>query len=151
MAMRHGRRSIPAAPRAFYLLRRQDVSGVSGTGVVAVGAVMPSGRAVLEWCSAWPTITVFDSWEQVVRIHGHQGRTELHFGPPPAPRRTRLGTGGVSALWRELTRRWQPPPDLGRASLSSRSAPPPSGSIQRNWQALRGLAAARTAAGRNRG
>jgi len=150
MDMRPWRRRTPEAPRTFYLLRRQDVSGVSGTGVVAVGAVMPSGRAVLEWCSAWPTITVFESWEQVVRIHGHQGRTELHFGSPPAASRSRPWAGGMRALWRELTRRQQPPPAPGPAAVCGQAAPPASGSVQRNWQAFRGTAAAR-AAGRNRG
>lgn len=150
MDMRPWRRRTPEAPRTFYLLRRQDVSGVSGTGVVAVGAVMPSGRAVLEWCSPWPTITVFESWEQVVRIHGHQGRTELHFGPPPAASRRRPWASGMWALWRELTGRRQPRPTSGPAAAYGLAAPTGSGSVQRNWQAFRKGAAAR-AAGRNRG
>lgn len=78
-----GQRRVPSAPRPFCLVRHRDVSGVSGIGVVAVGAVFPSGRAVLEWCSDWPTITVFDSVEQIARIHGHGGDTTIRFGAPP--------------------------------------------------------------------
>lgn len=68
----------------FYLLRDEDVSGVSGTGIVAYGVVLPSGRAVMEWNSRWQTITVFSSLDQVRRIHGHEGRTKVCLGTPDA-------------------------------------------------------------------
>lgn len=72
-----------AALRPFFLYRADDVSGMSGTGVVAVGTVLPSGRAVMEWQSRWPTVTVFRSVEDIVRIHGHGGKTVLCWGLPP--------------------------------------------------------------------
>ena len=68
--------------RAFYLVRTEDVSGVSGTGIVAYGVVLPSGRAVMEWNSRWQTLTVFTSLDQVQKIHGHQGRTQVRLGDP---------------------------------------------------------------------
>ena len=77
------RHDASANVRPFYLHRIVDASGVSGTGIVAVGAVLPSGKAVLEWRSRWKTITVFESVDQIVRIHGHGGRTQLHWGDPP--------------------------------------------------------------------
>jgi len=68
--------------RAFYLVRTEDVSGVSGTGIVAYGVVLPSGRAVMEWNSRWQTLTIFTSLDQVQKIHGHQGRTQVRLGDP---------------------------------------------------------------------
>jgi hypothetical protein len=71
--------------KPFYLLRHEDASGISGIGVVAVGAVLPSGRAILEWLSNETTDTIFESIEQVTRIHGHNGKTEVIYGNPPDP------------------------------------------------------------------
>lgn len=70
------------APQPFYLMRTEDQSGVSGTGIVAIGVVLPSGKAVMEWCSKYKTITVFESVRQIERIHGHGGRTTVIFGLP---------------------------------------------------------------------
>lgn len=67
----------------FYLLRKKDVSGVSGTGIVARGMVLPSHRAVLEWCTQHETFGLYDNIEQVRAIHGHDGATELVLGTPP--------------------------------------------------------------------
>ena len=78
------RHDASASVRPFYLHRIVDASGVSGTGIVAVGAVLPSGKAILEWRSRWKTVTVFESVDQIVLIHGHGGRTQLHWGDPPA-------------------------------------------------------------------
>ncbi len=81
------RQAPPLQVRPFYLHRMIDASGVSGTGIVAVGAVLPSGKAVLEWRSRWKTVTVFESVDQVIRIHGHGGRTQLLWGDPPGDQR----------------------------------------------------------------
>lgn len=65
-------------PRRFALHRRLDVSGVSGTGVVAFGTTYPTGRTTLAWCAGEiASVTVYDSPEQVERIHGHSGKTTL--------------------------------------------------------------------------
>ena len=68
--------------KTFYLLRKEDVSGVSGTGIVAYGAVLPSGRTIMEWCSFHSTITIFNNLEDLVKIHGHGEATEVIFGKP---------------------------------------------------------------------
>ena len=70
------------APRRFYLLRRRDDSGVSGTGVVAMGVEFECGKAVTCWCSEGSDIhqvSVWDSIDQVRRIHGHNGATEIRW------------------------------------------------------------------------
>lgn len=65
--------------RRFVLQRNEDVSGVSGLGVVAEGVLFSSDVAVLQWCGEWPTSVV---WHQqgmasIDKIHGHQGRTQI--------------------------------------------------------------------------
>lgn len=71
--------------KTFHLLRLVDKTGTSGTGVVAIGAILPSNRVILEWTSSEKTETIFESIEQVIRLHGHQGATVLVWGDPPCP------------------------------------------------------------------
>jgi hypothetical protein len=67
--------------KRFELVRHHDVSGVSGTGVVAEGVLFSSGRVALEWTSEWPTSVVFHhrGMEAVEAIHGHGGQTEIRW------------------------------------------------------------------------
>lgn len=66
-------------PRAFVLRRDKDVTGVSGTGIVAEGVVFRDGTVALRWTSAWPTSVVFHDRgiESVKAVHGHDGRTQI--------------------------------------------------------------------------
>ena len=77
-------------PRRFELVRTEDASGVSGTGVVAVGVEYPDGAVHMQWrnrknedldtnsngCAFKPAS---DGVEATVEIHGHEGRTELRW------------------------------------------------------------------------
>jgi hypothetical protein len=67
--------------RRLELVRHDDISGVSGTGVVAEGVLFSSGRVALEWTSEWPTSVVFHQrgMESVEAIHGHSGATEIRW------------------------------------------------------------------------
>lgn len=67
----------------FYLLRKEDESGVSGTGIVAIGAVLPSGQCVLEWLTFTSSIAIYKNIDAVQEIHGHGGKTEVVLGDPP--------------------------------------------------------------------
>lgn len=81
--MTTGRRRVP---RRFALHREVDFSGVSGTGLVAYGTVYPTGRTTLAWCTGdIVSITVYDSPEQVEKIHGHDGSR-----PSRSPRVNRM-------------------------------------------------------------
>lgn len=70
----------------FYLLRKQDESGVSGTGIVAIGAILPSGHCVLEWLTFTSSIAIYKSLNDVNEIHSHGGKTEIVMGDPPGKR-----------------------------------------------------------------
>lgn len=65
--------------RPFVLHRREDVSGVSGTGLVAHGIRHVDGAATVWWLGKWPTETKHRSMESVIGIHGHGGRTEIRW------------------------------------------------------------------------
>ena len=69
--------------RRFRLMRGEDVSGVSGTGVVAEGVVFSTGKVVLSWCSEYHSVTVYDSAADLLAIHGHDGRTRVDWLDPP--------------------------------------------------------------------
>ncbi|MFC0627471.1 hypothetical protein [Kribbella deserti] len=67
-------------PRTFVLDRHHDVSGVSGTGVVAEGVVFSDGSAALRWPGRYATTTTFeDGIEAIQAIHGHSGATEVRY------------------------------------------------------------------------
>ncbi len=56
-----------------------DVSGVSGTGVVAHGCVFPDGTVALRWATEHRSTTVYDDIETVRKIHGHGGNTDVRW------------------------------------------------------------------------
>ena len=64
--------------RLYRLYRREDVSGVSGIGLVAECVVFASGRCVVSFLPGLAdvsSVTVYDSLDDAKAIHGHQGRT----------------------------------------------------------------------------
>lgn len=68
------------APFRFFRLRRHtDSSGLSGTGIVAVGVEFPSGKCCVEWLSPLRSVTIYDSRQVVADIHGHGGDTDLEW------------------------------------------------------------------------
>ena len=67
-------------PRLFHLIRDEDHTGVSGTGIVAEGVVFSTGRVALHWISSNLSSTALhDSLENVQAIHGHGGKTRVVF------------------------------------------------------------------------
>jgi hypothetical protein len=72
--------------KTFYLNRKEDETGVSGTGKVAFGIVLPTGRVAIEWTSAHSSITIFENPEEMKAVHGHSGKTEMVFTTGQAPK-----------------------------------------------------------------
>jgi hypothetical protein len=78
--------AVPAlCARRFKLVRHTDVSGVSGTGVVAEGVEWSDGSVALRWHGKWPTTAVFQEGgvQAVLGIHGHNGLTEIVWDDGP--------------------------------------------------------------------
>ncbi len=66
--------------RRFLLQRDTDVTGVSGTGIVAEGVEFSEdGLVVLRWIGGFPTSVVFHDRgiESVIAVHGHDGATRV--------------------------------------------------------------------------
>lgn len=69
--------------RRFILNRETDITGISGTGIVAEGVRFTDGTAVLRWLSAYRTTVTHDKGMASVRaIHGHVGNTEIVYLDP---------------------------------------------------------------------
>lgn len=71
----------------FRLVREVDVTGVSGTGIVAEGVEFSDGTVALRWLSANPTSVVFHDHgiASVVAVHGHDGATHIEWVAQPKP------------------------------------------------------------------
>ncbi len=66
--------------RMFELHRSEDVTGVSGTGVVAEGVAFSNdGPVAVRWLSDWPTSVVFHDRgvKSMEAVHGHGGKTKI--------------------------------------------------------------------------
>ena len=77
--------------RTFELFRAEDVSGISGTGVVAEGVEFSDGTTVVRWREVTgpnydrgvrATTVVFPSAEAVEALHGHGGATRIVWTEP---------------------------------------------------------------------
>ena len=65
--------------RRFYLQRDEDVSGVSGGGIVAEGVALADGTAVLRWLGERRSTVVWSSIDDALAIHGHGGATRVEW------------------------------------------------------------------------
>lgn len=63
--------------RTFHLQRDEDVSGVSGTGIVAEGVEFSDGSVVIRWAGEHRSTVVWPGIESVEAIHGHGGATRI--------------------------------------------------------------------------
>lgn len=79
-------------PRTFELVRYHDLSGVSGTGVVAEGCVFTDGSVALRWRGNNPATAVWPDLDSVLAVHGHQGATEVRWLEPESPSEPETGS-----------------------------------------------------------
>lgn len=65
--------------KRFELHRDVDITGMSGTGVVAEGVAFSDGVVCMRWLGPWPTsICWYDRGaEAVEHLHGHGGATRM--------------------------------------------------------------------------
>ena len=60
--------------RRFYLQRNEDATGMSGTGIVAMGVEFSSGWCALMWKSEIASLTTYTSISSVEKLHSHSGQ-----------------------------------------------------------------------------
>ena len=66
--------------RRFQLHRKDDESGVSGTGIVAEGVESSNGNCVLFWLTEVRSISAtYANIKDVELIHGHGGKTVIEW------------------------------------------------------------------------
>ena len=65
--------------RCFVLLRQDDHTGVSGTGVVAEGVAFTDKSVAIRWLSPTPSTATWNSVEDAIKVHGHGGKTLVMF------------------------------------------------------------------------
>ena len=81
------------AARVFYLVRIEDETGTSGTGIVAEGAQWSNGDVSVRWLGEFPCVHYWPGGiEHVRKVHGHRGKTKVVWadedaspGAPAAP------------------------------------------------------------------
>jgi hypothetical protein len=76
--------------RSFLLVREVDITGVSGTGIVAEGVEFSDGSVVVRWLDAGvspvnrargvkPTTVLHPDVQSVEALHGHNGATIVQW------------------------------------------------------------------------
>lgn len=70
---------LDAGPRPFVLHRDEDETGVSGTGEIAAGCVFADGKVAVRWKTATASTTLFDTVADMLKVHGHNGKTRLVY------------------------------------------------------------------------
>src|SRR3954452_15358425 len=69
-------------PRRVQIVRKSDLSGISGTGVVAFGVEFPDGRCVTRWRGQTSGVSQTCIWDSIIdieEIHGHNGSTRIEY------------------------------------------------------------------------
>lgn len=65
--------------RRFLLERQEDLTGTSGTGIVAEGIEFSNGTVVLHWISQLMAINIYDNIKVCIELHGHDNRTSIKW------------------------------------------------------------------------
>lgn len=63
----------------FILERFEDVSKISGLGVIAEGVIWSDGTVAYRWLSDIATTVIADNIETVMKLHGHDGKTRIRY------------------------------------------------------------------------
>ncbi len=69
--------------RRFNLIRKDDLTGISGVGIIAEGAEYSNGSVALTWLTPHWSGAWFISIHEVKHIHGHNGKTKVVWIDPP--------------------------------------------------------------------
>jgi hypothetical protein len=65
--------------KILHLERDEDVSGVSGTGVVAYGVEFPDGTIVLRWDTVVNSTVYYNNLQDLEKIVSHGGKTRIVY------------------------------------------------------------------------
>jgi hypothetical protein len=68
--------------RRFHFTRTEDVSGVSGTGIVGEGCELTNGKIIFSWLSNLGSVAVYDNVKTFLTVHGHEGKGKIEWIDP---------------------------------------------------------------------
>jgi hypothetical protein len=68
--------------RRFHFVRSEDLSGVSGTGIVGEGCELSNGKIIFSWLSNLGSVAVYDNIKTFLTVHGHEGRGSIRWIDP---------------------------------------------------------------------
>lgn len=100
--------------RRFKLVRNEDVTGLTGIGIIAEGVTTTGGGAFLHWMTEHETFVYWPGGvDAILAVHGHSGATvaryidelpgEMPYEPP---------TGTSHPEWDDLLAGQTPPPPV---------------------------------------
>jgi len=78
----HQQQPVQPNTRRFLLKRNEDETGISGVGYVAEGVQFANGWCVLSWLTRFSSIGVYPNVQELIDIHGHNGRTVVEWSDP---------------------------------------------------------------------
>jgi len=67
--------------KQFELVRIEDVSGISGTGIIAEGIQFSNGVCVLNWLTEHSSLGIYQSADELCAIHCHEGKSYIKWKP----------------------------------------------------------------------
>lgn len=65
--------------KIFLLVRTEDATGTSGTGIVAEGVEFSNGQVALHWLSQLESVSIYANIKVVEKLHGHEGSTVVKY------------------------------------------------------------------------
>ena len=65
--------------RFFNVMRNDDISGISGCGIVAEGVEFHDGQVAISWFGRYHILEVCKDLKTWLDVHGHEGRTIVEF------------------------------------------------------------------------
>jgi len=87
--------------RTFHVYRDEDVSGVSGTGVIAEGVLFSNGKVFVNWLSMHKVVEMADSVAEWLAVHGHDGKTRIVWDDELVEEPERAEEPPKKAAWKD--------------------------------------------------
>ncbi len=66
--------SLATASRRWLMIRDEDISGMSGVGIVAEGVEFSNGWVAVTWDSKFASVTIYQSISVAQTVHSHRGQ-----------------------------------------------------------------------------
>ena len=69
--------AVMARSKRFWLMRDEDISGISGTGRVAEGIEWTNGMVTVSWLGTYHSIETVMNIHTIEALHSHNGKTRV--------------------------------------------------------------------------